>query len=340
MKRVSLAHGFFAAAALSAALAAPPAVALADPLDREAVKTILAPRALLTAVARNGSRLIAVGERGHVLLSDDEGATWRQARVPVSVTLTAVAFADARNGWACGHGAVILHTADGGLTWNKQFDGNASPRTAGDDGIADKPLLDIHFEDTQNGFAVGAYGLAFATTDGGRHWESIAARIPNPEGKHLYALRRVGQIFYIVGEQGAIFASRDGGTSFKPVASPYKGSFFDLIPIADRTFLVVGLRGSVYRTADGGATWTRIDIPSKDAVLAGTLLRDGTLALVDGAGNLWRSTDAGKRFTGGRIATPFPLSGIVQSSPSQLAAVGARGVVVLPAAHQEKVARP
>ena len=337
MKRIFSAQVLVAAALASVAFATPPAFAVTDPLEREANQSQQAARSLLTAVTRNGDRLVAVGERGHVLLSDDAGATWRQARVPVSVTLTAVAFADARNGWACGHGAVILHTEDGGLTWTKQFDGRTA---AGGDDNADKPLLDIHFEDARHGFAIGAYGLAFTTVDGGRHWQSIAAGIPNPDGKHLYAMRRVGQILYIVGEQGAIFASSDGGNSFKPVASPYKGSFFDLVPIADKVFLVAGLRGSVYRTADGGATWARIDIASKDAVLAGARLADGSVALVDGAGNLWRSDDAGKSFAGGRIATPFPLSGIAQASAAQFAVVGARGVVVMPASRHEPVVRP
>src|SRR5690349_8937389 len=42
----------------------------------------LAAKSLLLDVARAGSRLVAVGDRGHVLLSDDEGGTWRQVIVP------------------------------------------------------------------------------------------------------------------------------------------------------------------------------------------------------------------------------------------------------------------
>ncbi len=54
------------------------------------------------------------GERGIVLLSDDAGVSWRQAKVPVSVSLTAVQFVDAEQGWAVGHLGVVLHTQDGG----------------------------------------------------------------------------------------------------------------------------------------------------------------------------------------------------------------------------------
>ena len=65
-----------------------------------------------------GSSIVAVGEYGNVVLSDDDGKTWRQAKsVPTQVTFTAVAFVDDKNGWAVGHDTVILHTSDAGETW-------------------------------------------------------------------------------------------------------------------------------------------------------------------------------------------------------------------------------
>jgi photosystem II stability/assembly factor-like uncharacterized protein len=318
---------------------------VADPLVREAMTSPLAVRSVLTAITRSGNRLIAVGERGHILLSDDAGKSWRQAKVPVSVTLTAVTFVDERSGWACGHGSVILHSDDGGVTWTKQLDGRQAggilraaaggmaPSGAaagiGED-QSDKPLLDIHFQDADNGLAIGAYGLVLVTSDGGRSWQPGLDRLPNPEGKHLYALRRVGQELAIVGEQGALFLSRDAGRSFVPVGTPYKGSFFDLVALAPQSFLVVGLRGSVYRTVDDGASWAKVDVPTKDAVTAGRVLADGTVLLVDGAGNVWVSVDRGMSFGGHALNHPFPLSGVAQASDGDLAVVGARGVEVLP----------
>ena len=90
----------------------------ADLLDRPALPAPAAVHSLLLDVARAGERLVAVGERGHVLLSDDAGRSWRQARtVPSRTMLTAVAFVDASHGWAVGHDEIILCTADGGETW-------------------------------------------------------------------------------------------------------------------------------------------------------------------------------------------------------------------------------
>ena len=94
-----------------------------DPLQTPAMETSKAVKSLLLDVVYAGKRLVAVGERGHILLSDDEGYSWSQADVPVMSTLTSIFFIDASVGWAVGHDAVVLKTQDGGQTWKKQFDG-------------------------------------------------------------------------------------------------------------------------------------------------------------------------------------------------------------------------
>ena len=88
-----------------------------------AMKSDKAPSAMLMDVTKANGRLVAVGERGHILYSDDNGGTWSQADVPVRVTLTAVDFPTARKGWAVGHDGAVLHSEDAGQTWTKQLDG-------------------------------------------------------------------------------------------------------------------------------------------------------------------------------------------------------------------------
>src|SRR5262245_46588487 len=74
-----------------------------DVLDVPAAKSPYAQRSLLNGLARAGDRIVAVGQRGHVLYSDDAGQQWQQADVPVSSDLVSVAFVDAKRGWAVGH---------------------------------------------------------------------------------------------------------------------------------------------------------------------------------------------------------------------------------------------
>ena len=122
----------------------------------------LAARSLLLDAATAGDRILAVGERGHVLISDDHGQSWIQAKVPTRSTLTAVAAADRQHAWAVGHDGVILHSADGGLSWGCQ-------RFAPED---DRPLLDVWFADRERGLAIGAFGTVLATADGGDSWRA------------------------------------------------------------------------------------------------------------------------------------------------------------------------
>src|SRR6187455_2026990 len=87
-----------------------------DPLDVPAQLSPLAGKSLVQAVARAGATLVAVGQRGHILVSADDGKSWRQSPVPVSSDLVSVFFVGERKGWAVGHDGVILATADGGAT--------------------------------------------------------------------------------------------------------------------------------------------------------------------------------------------------------------------------------
>ena len=63
-------------------------------------------RSTLLDVASAGQRLVAVGERGHVLLSDDQGKTWRQAR-----TVPTRTHADLRARHRCRHACGLPATA-------------------------------------------------------------------------------------------------------------------------------------------------------------------------------------------------------------------------------------
>ena len=83
-----------------------------DLLQVPALQSPKAARALLLGVHSAGARLIAVGERGIVVFSDDGGATWTQGQVPVSVTLTSVFLVSDKLGWAAGHDGVVLRTTE------------------------------------------------------------------------------------------------------------------------------------------------------------------------------------------------------------------------------------
>jgi photosystem II stability/assembly factor-like uncharacterized protein len=337
-RRLAALLGGAAVWACACAWAAPVVPAV---LSQPALQTPRALGAAMFAVARAGTRLVSAGERGIVLLSDDGGATWRQARVPVQVTLTALRFVDEKRGWAAGHLGVILHTADGGATWQLQLDGVRAAalmaqalRAAGhtneraarryEEEGPDKPFFDVEFIDSQRGVAVGAHNMAYTTQDGGRTWRPFGPALPNPRGLHLYAARYVGRSLYLAGEQGLLLKS-DDGRSYTALPSPYKGSFFGLLAARSGTLLAFGLRGHVFRSTDGGASWETASSGTTASINAGIELPDRTLVLLAQTGEVLNSHDDGRTFT--RMAgDAAPASGLAVTERGQLVLAGLRGV--------------
>lgn len=346
-RRHVLALGLMPAAAWAQAANAPaapgmPAGAGVPAVLREpALITSRAAGAAMLAVARAGRRLVAAGERGIVRVSDDDGATWSQARVPVQVSLAALHFADARRGWATGHLGVILRTDDGGATWTRQLDGIAAAQkvlAAAPDEAArqraqrlvdegpDKPFFDLDVAGPR-GLAVGAYGLAFETRDGGAGWQPVAAaRLPNPKSLHLYATRWVGKQLFVAGEQGLLLRSTDGGESFEPLASPYKGSFFGLLATRAGSLIAFGLRGHAFRSTDGGNSWEKLETGVPLTLSAGIERADGSLLLLAQNGDLLSSRDDGRHFERLPAARPLPAAALAAGTGSQVVVAGLRGI--------------
>ncbi|MFM9914999.1 MAG: WD40/YVTN/BNR-like repeat-containing protein [Rhizobacter sp.] len=327
-------------AACAATVAAEPVGAA---LDRPA-KVVRAPeRAVLLGAAQAGAQWFAVGERGLVLRSEDRGARWQQIAAPVSVTLTAVRFADERHGMAVGHGGTVLVTEDGGRRWERRLDGrriaellladaklrqDASAQKAAEQLRADgpdKPLLDLLVFGPGRALVIGAYGLALFTADGGANWSSWASRLDNPRGLHLYAVRQRGSRIVMAGEQGLVLKSEDDGRTFQRLATPYPGSFFTLELPDDREIVLAGLRGNVWSSIDGGRGWTSLSTPMPVSVIASLLGPDGTLLLANQAGIVLARR--GDHFVPLQRAPLPPLTSLAAGSDGTLLALSIQGVM-------------
>lgn len=336
-----------ACAGLGLALLAKPAGAgeFVDVLDLPAQRTALALNSPLAAIARAGQRLVVVGQRGHILYSDNGGRDWQQAEVPVSSDLTAVRFPTSQDGWAVGHDGVVLHSADGGIHWTRQLDGRrigqlmldfyaANPQADNatlldaaqrmkEEG-ADKPFLDVWFRDAKEGFVVGAFNLILHTADGGLSWTPWSHRIDNPQSLHLTALAAVGDDLFIVGEQGLILRLDRQSQRFVALESPYKGTFFGLFGKPGLLF-AYGLRGHAVRSVDGGAHWREVATGLPVSLTAASLAGDGRLYLFSQAGQGLVSRDDGVSFKPLALGQRTPVSGALASG-DDLLLVGSRGL--------------
>ena len=271
----------------------------------------LAPRSLLLdgAATPGGERLVVVGERGHILHSDDEGRSWTQARVPTRALLTAVHMHDASLGWAAGHDATILRTRDGGESWE----------TVHSDPALDAPLLDLWFRDARRGFAVGGFGLFLATEDGGDSWTCrhgcagdeapplLRGAAGNPADDEFgddFHLNRIApspagdpdaaRRLWLAGEAGALYRSDDGGQSWRALDSPYAGSWFAALALDADTVLAAGLRGRLFRSDDGGESWSRVETGTEATLTDAALAPDGRVVIVGLSGTLLIGSDGAR----------------------------------------------
>lgn len=330
MRRLTAATLLIAAGA--AAAAAPPVG------DAEALLEPLAPRSLLldVTVIPGGGGLVVVGERGHVLLSRDDGRSWQQQPAPTRANLTAVTFVDAARGWAVGHDEVILRTTDGGHSWSRV---HFAPERQ-------QPLLAVSFDAAGHGLAVGAFSTVYRSIDGGASWQAArfeprplpalhgahaAARDAMREDEgisqpHLYAVARGGSgTLYVAGEAGHLFRSDDAGQGWFELPSPYEGSFFGLLALDGRSLLAFGLRGHLYRSDDSGGSWQALASHTEALLAGGTRLADGTVVIVGLAGSVLVSRDGGHSFELHAQADRKGFDAVAAAGPGAIVVTGEGG---------------
>lgn len=269
----ALALGFSAAAqqANTGAAADAPATVPVSVRPRPAEIMPRAAHALVMGIADTGEHLIAVGDHGEILASND-GRSWAQVDVPVRSPLTAVTFADAKNGWVVGHDAVILHTDDGGQKWSLQ---NFQPEL-------ENPFLSVLALSKDKAIAVGAYGLIKATSDGGGTWTDVDSPVIKDAGLHMYSISKLGNgDLFIAGEQGLLLDSTDGGKTWSKLKSPYEGTFFGAVPVGDKGVLVCGLRGNAYLSRDArGGKWDKLATTAQTSLFGCRKVDDKSVAMV------------------------------------------------------------
>jgi photosystem II stability/assembly factor-like uncharacterized protein len=289
---------------------------IADAQEREAPVVDIKPgRIILLGADRAGERIVAVGERGIAMLSDDQGQSWRFVTTPTTRTLTGVAFVDDKTGVAVGHGASLVRTVDGGETWTKQVLEEAGIESLlGVTDIAGGRLL-----------AYGAFGLYFVSDDGGESWRKKTVMYDDFD-RHISQIVEVGDKLLMVAESGILARSDDRGETWIKLDSPYEGSFFGATAAGDGSVLAYGMRGNVYRSENfasaelifpeveepdveaedydeyaivepegaAGVIWQKIPLDTTTSLMAGLLLSDGRILLVGNSGLLAESEDNGR----------------------------------------------
>ena len=261
-------------------------------------KTELADEGLLLDIARNADdRLLVAGELGRILYSDDDGQTWTQADVPVSLTITSVAFGgDDGTAWATAHDGFLLQSSDSGATWQVKLSGadvaglsvaaieeNIEARRAEIDAAApeDREELEWALDDS-------LFALEEATA-------ATAEGMTSPMLSVWFADEREG---YALGAYGVFLHTVDGGESWKMesnrLENPDKYHLYAITRSAAGTLLVAGEAGTLLRSIDDGESWERIEAIYAGSFFGAVATSDGSLLIFGLRGNVFRSIDEGE----------------------------------------------
>ncbi len=303
-----------AAAVLAATLSVLPAHAAPEPDTDTPIWR--AEHGLLLGIAHAGPRIVAVGTGGHILLSDDDGATWRLSHTtPTDELLTAVVFQTPSEGWAVGQDETILHSSDGGETWKQQYTKSN----------ADQVLFTIIGLAPGHLFTSGSYNLILESQDGKTWAES---KIPNTDDDyHLNCAINRGDDILVTGEAGHAFIRYAG--AWTPMKLPYDGSQFACLVGPDGSFYSFGLRGTAFRALPAARDWTRITTGTERSFFGATNLANGQMALVGGNGLVDLLNPATGKVTPLPAPTAATLSAVTETKAGKLIIVGEDGLHVI-----------
>ena len=322
------------AAATATAAPQPAATAAAQPPMGEMQR--LAPQSLILDVAQTAQRGVAVGERGHVLVSASR-RDWKQVEgVPTRATLTAVTAVGERV-WAVGHDTTILRSMDGGLSWRVQHQQIWNLDASMADPRFGAPLLDVLFLDEDNGIAIGAYGMMLRTSDAGQNWELVdfAAAVGASGGTDEAALDEEIDEAEVVdeaaGDEEESWTFDDEELDLAEESDPHLNA---ITRTGDGSLFIAAERGAAFRSRDNGQTWERLSLPYEGSMFGAIAyaeqhvlvygLRGHVLETFD-LGETWNEIDTGMELSlmggaalenGGAILTGANGSVLMRSSAS------------------------
>jgi photosystem II stability/assembly factor-like uncharacterized protein len=204
--------------------------------------------------------------------------------------------------WAVGNEATILHSEDGGRTWETQAHGTGW-------------LYSVNFPTPMSGWVTGSGGAIWHSEDGGETWPTQTSGT----NKGLSTLSFVApQFVWVVGMEGTILHSDDSGKTWKAEVSGTSKDLVSVYFVTPQLGWVVGSEGLILHTEDGGGTWKSqksgtqenlgyvIFITLKSGWVVGG---GGTILHTEDGGRIWNRQNSGTVKYLAAIAFPTPQSG-------------------------------
>ncbi len=290
---------------------------------------------LLLDIAAAGQRLVAVGERGHILYSEDGGDSWTQAVVPTTAMLTRVFFVDEQSGWAVGHDGNILYSRDGGVNWELQRDGLADQVRINEDraGRAAQKVKQLRQSLSQAGDE-DAQDLQEALDEAewalGNAREAMDSAIYAPPLMDVwFATPDLG---WASGAYGTLLRTSNGGRHWQDWAhkldNPDELHLNGVAGDANGNLFLASEWGTVFYSPNGGQTW-EVGDTGYEGSFFGVLVNPGSGSIFAYGlrGTVYRSGDRGVSWEESASGVKASLLGATVTEDSTLVFVGQGGTV-------------
>lgn len=203
------------------------------------------------------------------------------------------AFFRGLNGWVVGDLGLILHTQDGGASWQRQDNVNWDPPIVGLRQRTARILNAVTFIDAKRGWAVGEVGLLLATSDGGKSWAAQeSGTIQALKGVHFVNATRgwaVGEWESRSGQQALLTTSDAGRTWTRvPLLVESYMSLNAVVFVDETTGFIVGENGLLLKTSNAGASWEPIALLTRSDLVTATHIGGGVVWCAGENGSLVR----------------------------------------------------
>ncbi len=253
------------------------------------------------AIGQNGT-MLAVGHRGIIFRSTDNGSSWELPQSGTYQNLRDVAFISQTDVVVVGGNGTVLVSDDAGENW-ETINSNIN-----------QLLFKVFFLNAQAGYALGADSL-FGSDDGGRSWLPVADLPPRPES--VWFLNETVGLLTTLG--GRVYRTTNSGENWTEVYTDTTQNLRSVAFLNDgRTGFICGQLGGLLKTSDSGQTWTFLGGADSGTVPVDIAVREDGVILLAGAGRnseritLQRSENFGESWQTIPVATNF--SGLVLSN--------------------------
>jgi len=282
---------------------------------------------LFGVAIRPDGAVFAVGAKGLLMTSTDQGKTWTQ--VPLHLRDGGELFQDwdlysirfspsGKVGYIVGENGTVVRSGDGGATWKTVPIGTT------------KNLMKVFPIDDQNAVAVGADGTIIRTTDGGENWQNAKS----PKFITLFDVNFLDKnTGWIAGEFATVLGTTDGGQTWNLLSGGNTadftiGPYFTINFTDPQHGLVAGLAGDVETSDDGGKTWKPAKLPDSVGTYAVAIDPATKRIWAAGTGGRTFSQSAGGQWTEAQRATFNDLTDIALAG-NRVVMVGLNGTILL-----------